>query len=117
VLRRSSRVLLVGFAVFYVGVGNYTFGNSKALQYKERQREAVRLGGSEVAEPFRGTESILEERTEMHEYYEDSVTRYRYYKIMRRGGRFLMMIGGLLMVGAIVRRIAVPARSPHPPLP
>jgi hypothetical protein len=64
-----------------------------------------------VSRPFRGTESILEERTEMHEYYEDSVTRYRYYKLVRRGGRFLMAIGGVIMLGALVRRFAVPLRS------
>lgn len=104
-------MLLVGFAVFCVGVGNWAFGAGKVVQYKARQIEAVRAAGFEVRRPFRGTESILEDRTEMHEYYEDSVTRYRYYKLVRRGGRFLAVIGGLIMMGALVRRLAAPAAS------
>ena len=110
-LRRSSRVLIFGIVVFTLGAGNWAFGASKAVQYKARQLEAIRLGGLEVSRPFRGTASILDERTEMHEFYEDSVTRYRYYKVVRRGGRFLMSIGGLLILGALVRRIAVPQSS------
>jgi hypothetical protein len=34
VRRRSSRVLLVGFAVFWLGVGNYTFGAGKVAKSK-----------------------------------------------------------------------------------
>jgi hypothetical protein len=111
VLRRSSRVLIFGIVVFTLGAGNWGFGINKAAQYKARQLEAIRLGGFDVSRPFRGTASILEERTEMHEFYEDSVTRYRYYKIVRRGGRFLMSIGGLIIIGALARRIAVPQAS------
>ena len=107
-LRRSSRVLIFGIVVFTLGAGNWAFGASRAAQYKARQLEAIRSGGFDVSRPFRGTATILDERTEMHEFYEDSVARYRYYKIVRRGGRFLMSIGGLIVLGALVRRIAVP---------
>jgi hypothetical protein len=111
--RRSSRVLVFGLAIFALGLGNFAFGGSKVALYKARQLEAVRLGGFEVSRPFRGTESILDDRTEMHEYYEDSLTRYRYYKLLRRGGRFLMGVGGAIVLGALVRRLAVrtPARG------
>jgi len=108
VLRRSSRVLIFGIVIFTLGAGNWAFGSNKTVQYKARQLEAIRMGGFDVSRPFRGTASILEDRTEMNEFYEDSVTRYRYYKVVRRGGRFLMSIGGLIILGALVRRIAVP---------
>ena len=108
-LRRSSRVLLVGVMFFVLGAGNWTMSRVKLAQYKQLQLEAIAIGGMDVSQPFRGTESILDERTDAHELYEDAVTRYRYYKLVRRGGRFLMGIGCLLMMGALVRRIAVPA--------
>jgi hypothetical protein len=102
-------VLVFGLVIFGLGFGNWSMGLSKMAQHKERQLEAIRDGGVGVTEPFRGTASILEERTDAHEYYEDAVTRYRYYKLVRRGGRFLMAIGGLLVLGALARRIAVPS--------
>lgn len=83
-------------------------GAAKLAQYKERQKEAMRIGGETVIDPFRGTASMLEERTEAHDLYEESVARYRYYKLVRRGGRFFMIIGTLLVVGALLRRITVP---------
>ena len=106
--RRSSRVLIFGLVLLVLGYGNWAMGHSKVQMYKHRQREAIRMGGGlDVTTPFRGTSSILEERTEAHELYEESVARYRYYKVMRRGGRFLMQVGGVLIAGAILRRIAL----------
>jgi hypothetical protein len=102
-------VLVFGLVVFGVGFGNLSMGLSKMAQHKERQLEAIRDGGLAVTQPFRGTASILEERADAHEYYEDAVTRYRYYKLVRRGGRFLMVIGGLLVLGALIRQIVVPS--------
>jgi hypothetical protein len=107
-LRRSSRVLIAGLLFFVLGLANWTMGRVKLADYKARQLEAIALGGMEVSRPFRGTESILDERTDAHELYEDAVTRYRYYKLVRRGGRFLMGIGMLLVIGALVRQVAVP---------
>lgn len=104
-------MLVFGFALLCLGAGNWAYGASKSAQYKARQLEAIRQGGIEVSRPFRGTESILEERTEMHEYYEESVTRYRYYKAIRRGGRFMTLIGGMIMVGALFGRVVMPAFS------
>jgi hypothetical protein len=98
--------------VFLLGLSNWMVGRIRVDQYKDMQREAIRLGApGDVTTPFRGTASILEERTEAHQLYEDSVTRYRYYKLVRRGGRFLMTIGALLVVGALLRRITFPLPS------
>ena len=97
-----------------LGVGNWFMGISKMAQYKERQKEAMRVGGETVTDPFRGTASILEERTDAHELYEESVARYRYYKLVRRGGRFFMVIGALLVFGAVLRRMSVPSSGGPP---
>jgi len=106
--------MIFGLVLFMLGAGNWTYAAVKAAQFKARQIEAIRQGGFDVSRPFRGTASILEERTEMHEFYEDSVSRYRYYKTVRRGGRFLMSIGGVIVLAALVRRIAVPQPGAAP---
>jgi hypothetical protein len=101
-------VLVFGLVLLVLGFGNWAMGHSKVQMYKHRQREAIRMGGGlDVTTPFRGTASILEERGEAHELYEESLARYRYYKVMRRGGRFLMQVGSVLIAGAILRRIAL----------
>jgi hypothetical protein len=108
VARRSSRVLVFGLVLLLLGFGNWLMGSAKVRQYKHRQRDAIQMGGPDVTRPFRGTASILEDRTEAYDLYEEAVTRYRYYKLVRRGGRFLMIIGMVLVSGATLRRIAVP---------
>jgi hypothetical protein len=90
-------------------------GTIKLGQYRERQKQAMRMGGETVTEPFRGTASILEERTEAHDLYEEAVARYRYYKMVRRGGRFFAIIGALLAIGALLRRFTVPFPSHYRP--
>jgi hypothetical protein len=114
VARRSSRVLAFGLVLFLLGAGNWAMGITKMAQYKERQKEAMRIGGETVTAPFRGSASILEERTDAHELYEESVARYRYYKLVRRGGRFFMVIGALLVFGALLRRMTVPSSAGPP---
>jgi hypothetical protein len=111
VIRRSSRVLIAGIVLLLLGLGNWAMGVNKVAQYKARQKEAIRMGGGAVTEPFRGTASILHEQTEAQDLYEEAVARYRYYKLVRRGGRFFMIIGALLATGALLRWYSVPIPS------
>ena len=107
-VRHSSHVLIAGALLFVLGLGNWTMGNLKMEDYHDKLDAAVEMGGEEVKEPFRGTVAILEERTDAHEMYEDARARYDYYKLVRRGGRFLMTLGGLICLGALARQALTP---------
>ena len=108
VVRRSSRVLAVGLVILVLGFGNWAMASRKLEQYHDRMDEAVALGGIKVMEPFRGTASILEEQSDVNELFEDARARYDYYKLVRRGGRFFMAVGGAITLAALVRLITVP---------
>lgn len=107
-MRRSSRVLIVGLVLVVLGTGNWIMALSKRAKYEARKAHAVEIGGPSVRKPYRGTVSILELRTEAHELYEDARTKYDYYKVFHHGGRFLAIVGTVLVLGALVRRMVVP---------
>ena len=66
--------------------------------YEQRIAYARELVGPEVDRPYRGTLSILEERTGAHELYEDATAKHGYYRIVRRGGRMLALGGCLVLL-------------------
>lgn len=109
-IRRSSRVLIVGLVLLVLGLGNWRMGADKVAQYGRRMEYARTIGGPGADEPFRGTASILDTRTAAHELYEDSSDKYQYYLVVYRGGRLLTVIGLVLICGAVARRILVPVR-------
>jgi hypothetical protein len=106
--RRSSRVLIFGLVLLVLGYGNWAMGHSKVQMYKHRQREAIRMGGGlDVTTPFRG-----------HFLHPRGTDRSA--RALRRVGRalsllqgnaprrpLLMQVGGVLIAGAILRRIAL----------
>lgn len=100
--------------VVVLGLGNWLMGVAKTEKYSRRMEVAVAKAGPAARIPFSGTSTILEEYTAARELYAESLTKYEYYRILRRGGVLLMALGLFLSGGAIVRRIAVPEirRSP-----
>ena len=86
-----------------LGAGNWTLGAMRLQHYEQRIAYARELVGPEVDRPYRGTLSILEERTGAHELYEDATAKHGYYRIVRRGGRLLTLGGCLVLFFALVR--------------
>ncbi|MFT4570860.1 MAG: hypothetical protein ACI8TX_003074 [Hyphomicrobiaceae bacterium] len=108
--RRSTKVMLVGGVLFFLGVGNAQFGAQKASDYRNELRAATEAGGPEIQRPYRGTESILHRPTDAELLYETASTKYAYYKLVRRGGRVFGALGVLLVLGSLLRQTFVPAR-------
>ena len=87
-----------------LGIGNWTMGSIKLAQYGSRMAAAVAEGGPEVRRPFRGTESILERRTDAHELYTKSLIKREQYRVVHRGGRMLTLLGSAFILIALARR-------------
>lgn len=86
-----------------LGAGNWTLGTMRLEHYERRAAYARELVGPEVERPYRGTLSILEERTGAHELYEEATAKRGYYRIVRRGGRMLTLGGCLVLLFALAR--------------
>ena len=102
-------MLGVGLALLILGAGNWAMGRAKLVQYQARMSEAVAIGGPAVRQPFRGTASILEDRTAAHETFAHARLKHEYYRVIHRGGLLLLILGGLLAGGALLRRVLVPS--------
>ena len=98
----------MGLALFALGLGNLAMGTQKLEQYRQKMAQAIEIGGPEVAEPYRGTASILVPPSEAHLRYENAAMKYAYYEVVLRGGRMFAVLGVLLIGGALARRVLVP---------
>ena len=117
-MRRSSRVLLVGIFLGILGIGNVWVGTAKTSSYSDKMHRAVAIGGPSVAQTGTAEASILEPITDAHLRYESAAMKYEYYKLIRRGGVLLLLLGTTLAVAATVRKLVVPddAMPPSAPL-
>ncbi len=87
-----------------LGIGNWTMGSIKLKQYGDRMAAALAEAGPDVRKPFRGTQSILEGRTDAHELYTASSIKRERYRVVHRGGRMLTVLGSAFVLIALVRR-------------
>lgn len=101
--RRTRTILAVGLALVALGVGNWRLGVTRLDHYAKRIAYARELVGPEVDRPYRGTLSILEERSGAHELYEDATAKHGYYRVVYRGGRLLTLSGCLVLAAGLLR--------------
>ncbi len=92
-----------------LGIGNLLMGTQKLEQYEWKMAQAVEIGGIEVAEPYRGTASILVPPSDAHLRYENAAMKHAYYEVVLRGGLLFVAVGMMLIGGALTRRVLVPS--------
>lgn len=71
--------------------------------YRARKRAAIAAGGESVRLPFSGTPSILDPSTDAQLLYEGAAIKYEYYRIVRRGGFYMLGTGAAVLLVAAVR--------------
>ncbi len=103
-------MFLVGMALLLLGSANWLMGRSKMKEYEAVLQNAIAIDGPSIAEPFRGTATILEPATDARFLYESASIKRDYYRVVKRGGRFLTVLGTILVLGAMLRRYLVPQR-------
>jgi len=96
-------VVIVGISLIALGAANAITGDVKMDEYRARKHAAIAAGGESVRLPFSGTPSILDPSTDAQLLYEGASIKYEYYRIVRRGGRYFIGIGAVLLIGAAIR--------------
>lgn len=102
-------MLIAGLVLICLGLGNHLMGLDKTQRYERRMRAAIARSGAEVTAPLRTTASLLEEYSTDRELYADSYDKHEYYRVLHRGGLLLMVIGCVLIAGAVARKIYAPS--------
>lgn len=100
---RSTVLLVIGFSLLALGAGNTMAGWSKMDEYRARKRAAIAAGGESVRLPFSGTPSILDPSTDAQLLYEGAAIKYEYYRIVRRGGFYMLGTGAAVLLVAAAR--------------
>jgi hypothetical protein len=106
----SSYLLVVGFIVLLLGIGNWIAGAVEITKYQGLLRKTAPTGLEDSYRSFQEldqqkNEEVLRRINEDREKYNAARVKIDFYYVVLSGGRLLFLVGALLTFLALIRLI------------
>jgi hypothetical protein len=106
----SSYLLVAGFTLLVLGVGNWVAGAMEISKYQGLMRKTAPTGLEESYRSFQEldqqkSEEVLRRITEDRERYNAAKVKIDFYYVVLSGGRLFFLFGALLTFFALIRLI------------
>jgi hypothetical protein len=106
----SSHLLVVGFLLLVLGVGNWIAGAMELTKYQGLLRKTTETGLEESYRSFQEldqqkNEEVLRRINEDRERYNAARVKMDFYYVVLSGGRLLFLLGALLTFFSLIRLI------------
>ena len=106
----SSNLLVVGFVLLVLGIGNWIAGAVEISKYQGLLRTTAPTGLEDSYRSFQEldqqkNEEVLRRINEDREKYNAARVRIDFYYVVLSGGRLLFLLGALLTFLALIRLI------------
>lgn len=106
----SSNLLVVGFILLVLGIGNWIAGAVEISKYQGLLRTTAPTGLEDSYRSFQEldqqkNEEVLRRINEDREKYNAARVRIDFYYVVLSGGRLLFLLGALLTFLALIRLI------------
>jgi hypothetical protein len=106
----SSHLLVAGFLLLVLGVGNWIAGAMELTKYQGLLRKTAETGLEESYRSFQEldqqkNEEVLRRINEDRERYNTARVKMDFYYVVLSGGRLLFLLGALLTFFSLIRLI------------
>jgi hypothetical protein len=106
----SSHLLVAGFLLLVLGIGNWIAGAVELTKYQGLLRKTAETGLEESYRSFQEldqqkNEEVLRRINEDRERYNASRVKMDFYYVVLSGGRLLFLLGALLTFFSLIRLI------------
>ena len=106
----SSHLLVVGFLLLVLGIGNWIAGAVELTKYQGLLRKTAETGLEESYRSFQEldqqkNEEVLRRINEDRERYNTARVQMDFYYVVLSGGRLLFLLGALLTFFSLIRLI------------
>jgi hypothetical protein len=106
----SSHLLVAGFLLLVLGIGNWIAGAVELTKYQSLLRKTAETGLEESYRSFQEldqqkNEEVLRRINEDRERYNASRVKMDFYYVVLSGGRLLFLLGALLTFFSLIRLI------------
>lgn len=106
----SSYLLVAGFLLLLLGVGNWSVGGVQVRKYRGLLRATTQTGLEESYRSFQEldqqkNEEVLRRINQDREKYNAARVKLDFYYVMLSGGRLFFLMGALLTFLALIRII------------
>ena len=106
----SSHLLVAGFLLLVLGIGNWIAGAVELTKYQGLLRKTVETGLEESYRNFQEldqqkNEEVLRRINEDRERYNTARVQMDFYYVVLSGGRLLFLLGALLTFFSLIRLI------------
>lgn len=106
----SSYLLVVGFMLFILGIGNWVVGAVQITKYQGLLHKTAQTGLEDSYRSFQEldhqkNEEVLRRINEDREKYNAARVKLDFYYVVVSGGRLLFLLGSLLTFFALIRAI------------
>jgi hypothetical protein len=106
----SSHLLVAGFLLLALGIGNWIAGAVELTKYQGLLRKTAETGLEESYRSFQEldqqkNEEVLRRINEDRERYNASRVKMDFYYVVLSGGRLLFLLGALLTFFSLIRLI------------
>lgn len=106
----SSHLLVAGFLLLVLGIGNWIAGAVELTKYQGLLRKTAETGLEESYRSFQEldqqkNEEVLRRINEDRERYNTARVKMDFYYVVLSGGRLLFLLGALLTFFSLIRLI------------
>jgi hypothetical protein len=106
----SSHLLVAGFLLLVIGIGNWIAGAVELTKYQGLLRKTAETGLEESYRSFQEldqqkNEEVLRRINEDRERYNTARVKMDFYYVVLSGGRLLFLLGALLTFFSLIRLI------------
>jgi hypothetical protein len=106
----SSHLLVAGFLLLFLGMGNWIAGAVELTKYQGLLRKTAETGLEESYRSFQEldqqkNEEVLRRINEDRERYNAARVKMDFYYVVLSGGRLLFLLGALLTFLSLIRLI------------
>jgi hypothetical protein len=111
----SNAVFMGGMACLILGIGNWIVGSVETTKYQGLINKTARTGLEESYRNFQEldrqkNEEVLRRINENREKFNAARAKLDFFYVVLTGGRMLLLLGLLLMVGALIYLIRAEAQ-------